>query len=233
MREDRSGEEVEDSTKMIELEWPKNRPAYQTAGNISIYPHNSSDKVERAKEVLNNTFELIFTIQEKSGSKKCSIPSPISLDTILKEHIDLNGKITQGELLSMKKFLTKGAFEKVTAFMEEKQKKEETCDLVDLLEGVKLSGDKVSFLLSLNKSIEPRSYTICSSALVSPSIIQIAVSTLYIKGETPKKGLFSQFIDDSSQVLNSDSKKVIRVRASLIKSSFTLPKDLKTPVKIS
>ena len=230
LREDRKGEEGEDSTKMVELEWPEGRPVYQTAGNISIYPHNSAEKVERIKEVLNNTFELFFTIKEKDGSKKPTLPSPISLDTLLRQHIDLSGKITQGDILTMKKFLKKSSFERVEAFLEKKVQASESCDLVDLMEGVKLSGDKISFMLSLGKSIEPRSYTICSSAIVSPRIIQIAVSTLYIKGENTKRGLFSQFIHEGSLALSSDAKKVIRVRTNLTKSSFTLPSNPKTPV---
>jgi sulfite reductase alpha subunit-like flavoprotein len=181
-------------------------------------------------KVLNSTYDYTFTISSKK-KEKLPLPSPITLNNYLKNFVDLNGEIGTADLLKLEELLSEADFDKVSNFVQSKKNAKEIFDLVDLLENVQISkGNLLSVLISLNKRIEPRTYTICSSNVISPTIVQIVVSGSLIKG-SKKLGLFSQFVQDADISLRKNRKEPLFVQAKIHDSAFKFPNSPNTPVK--
>lgn len=90
-------------TKLVEIVGENLK--YETAGNIAIYPLNNQKKIERLKKVMNFSFNYIFTVTSKS-KEKLPIPSPLSFDNYVKYFVDLNGEITQADVIRLEELLS-------------------------------------------------------------------------------------------------------------------------------
>lgn len=178
---------------------------------------------------------MIYTISSKESSNKLPYPSPVGINSLLLNFIDLNYEITSVHLTKMSRLLTPSAFQKVKNHVETQRREGKQLDIVDVLEAVKLKGDKLSFLLSMKGFIEPRTLTIASSSIVSPNILQLAISKLFING-SEKLGLMSSYLTDLQSIIAADFKAQIYMRAKSIKSSFqppaTIPGQKSVPVRI-
>lgn len=90
-------------TKLVEIVGEKIE--YETAGNIAIYPKNTLKNIERLKKVIGFSYDYIFTVVPKD-KEKLPIPSPLSLENYLTYFIDLNGEITDADMIKFEELLS-------------------------------------------------------------------------------------------------------------------------------
>ena len=72
--------------------------SYTTANNLSVYPENSLESINRLAELLDLNLNAVFIMKEnrnyESGIKfKYPFPTPISIETYLIKFCDLHGPI--------------------------------------------------------------------------------------------------------------------------------------------
>jgi len=208
-------------SKYLELTTAEPQPQpYTTACNLGVYPRNSKNRVDRMMALLGFSINYIFTVKANVPNKKLPLPTPLSTDAFLSQHIDLHAKVLKADLIKMKDSLGPEGYAAARRSFEELEARG-VFDIVDLFEHAKV---KVSLdlLVNLDKRIEPRLYTVCSSSLVSPSVVGIAVSCLQF-GE--RVGLFSSFVHDLSAQLHANPGAAVFVQAKLQPSVLRLPSD--------
>lgn len=152
----------EDSfTCLMELLLPKTQKnfkstnlKYPVAGNISIYPTNTKEKVERLAKLLNTPKDMIYQVKSLNGSKY-RIPEVVSLENFAKCFIDLNGKVTEKDFSRLSEMLTEKEWFQVSQFRKKMESQKLIYNILDLFETVPIvTSDLLSVLVSLNKDIK-------------------------------------------------------------------------------
>lgn len=94
--------------------------------------------------------------------------------------------------------------------------------------GIKLT---IGELLDISTRIVPRLYTIASSSTVNPKVVRLAVALEYeVINGVNKVGLTSLYFQDLQQRLRKGED--LQVRMSYQPSSFYLPQQPETPVRL-
>lgn len=204
-------------SKYLELAPPEPLP-YATASNVGIYPRNAKNRVERMMLLLGFSINYVFTIKANLPNKKLPLPTPLSVDAFLSQFIDLHAKVLKSDLIKMKDLLGPEHYPAIRKAFDELEAKG-VFDIVDLFEHSKVKVT-LDLLITLDKRIEPRLYTVCTSSVVSPNLIGIAVSCLQFD---ERVGLFSSFVQDVNSQLHENPNATILVQAKLQPSVLKIP----------
>jgi NADPH-ferrihemoprotein reductase len=231
------------STLHVEIDCASAGLTYQTAQNLSIYPENSSDDVEKVAKLLGLNLGDVFTIEknpedEKSGSFKHPIPSPISVETYLTKFCDIQGSLKKKQLKDLAQFCQNEDKKNKLLFLASSEGKAEydiqiqsrMRGLLDLIEeyGIQLSLEN---LLQISSLIQPRLYTIASSSKQHPNSVHlcVTVSDDTLPDGTNKRGLTSSYLVRRYQE-SLQGKALGKAKINIRDSTFSLPTDSSKPV---
>ncbi|KAI9287299.1 hypothetical protein BC943DRAFT_358554 [Umbelopsis sp. AD052] len=242
---------------------------YLTGDHVAIWPTNSEVEVQRLAGVLGMAEKLDTIVMVKAvddtASKKYPFPVPSSYRSIFRHYLDINVAPTRPLLASIAQFAPS---EQGKAFLERLSKdKEEYKQVVadacrNLAEVLQLADGQAGAFSSIPfdyivegiSRLQPRYYSISSSAMESPSVISATAVTLaYNPTSTPDRtvwGVGTNYLWALHQATYKDSDKgvyhpeyyvkgprdayftdnVPRVPIHVRKSNFKLPRNPSVPV---
>lgn len=164
---------------------------YATADNLAICPENDPDLVTRLATsqhyVLSSVFVLVPTTAA-TESVKFPFPSPCSVLDVLTRYLDLNHAPRRSTCRSLARFATCPIEHDRLTFLASKPGLEAYHSwvvtshrtLVDVIEHFASLVIPFAELISLVPYLQPRIYTISSSALASPRRIHVTVSSVVV-----------------------------------------------------
>lgn len=223
------------STKHIDLDLSNSGLQYETADNLAVLPQNCSKLVEKLGSKLGFDLDEIVSmepLEDEAESFKAVYPTPCSIRDLLTNYLDIQGELKQGTLRSLVFYV---ADPTQRAWLEKMLHAEHRAELkavlrlrsfVDLLDK-ELSSLSVPLvdLLHILPPIQPRYYTISSSALAQPTMVSITVSLTQSTSADGKvfTGLCSGYLCGLKQGVDY-------ARVFVRPSTFRLPKSISTPL---
>ncbi|KAF1993777.1 cytochrome P450 reductase 2 [Amniculicola lignicola CBS 123094] len=200
----------------LELDLGHSDIGYKTGDHVGIWPSNPDQEVTRLLEALGlqHRRHEAFTVTPLDDSTKPKIPSPTSLDTAFRHHLEICAPVSRKALLDIAQFAptpeakalllsygqSREQYERLTATMH-----------ITLARLLQLAGPSttwttlpLSFLFETLQPLQPRYYSISSSSVISPRRIGITalVVNKCIPGTSPSTihGLTSNYLLSSTRL---------------------------------
>lgn len=235
---------------------PYSEMRYRTGDHIAVYPINTTDEVEILLSALGQTSKSDIPLLITSESDMSGIPSPITIATLFKYYLEIGAPVTRDLVEGLIQFApSKQAAATLEALGKEKTAFDELVSsnhiTVGRLLGIAAPNtvwDKLplAYLVEMLPRLQPRSYSISSSAVVSPKklSITVGVDTADLRnGDSNNKihGLASTYLHQLSADGRhagpsydlsgpGDILKNRKVFASIRRSKFKLPTLASTPI---
>ncbi|EGR27716.1 hypothetical protein IMG5_190720 [Ichthyophthirius multifiliis] len=227
----------EGSTLLVDIKL-NNNSSYLTAQNLEIYPQNDPHQVSQLATYLN--LDQNQNVQFKNFNKEIEypFPTPISIRNIFGKFCDFQGQLMKKTLIELSKLTKNEQYKNQLLFLAEDKgqfqieilNKRKT--LFDLMKEYQIVPNLDQFI-QLCPRISPRAFTIASSNLDHPDIIQIADSLVIEKlsNNQIKYGLCSKYLINC---FNKYKNKMTgnRIRISIKNSSFILQNNNKPIIMI-
>ena len=217
------------STMLVEISnFDHMKNPYKTAGTIKIYPENTDSQVERLIELTGTRIKDIIQIKTTKAKNNKGFPSPISIRDLFKKFLDLSSVVDEVYLQQISKFVSKAFFKVLSKHYYYLNSTKCRFNILDLLEGHEIK-PTLDQIINLCHKINSRTYTICSSSILSPKIVQVAQSTTSVKTMKTDLGLTSAWMNEILQKLQEGAVENYPIRCSFSDSSFTVPSKKNTP----
>lgn len=220
----------------IEMKLPDG-VSYDTAANLILYPENSEENVNKVlKEILeldgNQKFKLTVNKRfARSSNIKRPFPDGITVKEYLQRWIDLQGVLKKSSVKNQIEYIKDENTKKtLTDLMLLKNRKnynsmiKKKYGLIDILTefNIKL---KLEELIDIGTHIQPRYYTIASSAKKDPTRVALCISlTIDDLGDQKKYGLTSNYLCEIFRNFKrSKSDNSSNILVNFQKSNFVIP----------
>lgn len=175
-----------DGTVHVSLDLSGTTLTYGTADNLGVLPVNSTSSVlELANWCDWHAQQWIDLKPAKAGTPPL-FPMPCTVAHALGHYCDLHGPLSKSLVAAMAHFATRDAERSRLAHLVSRAAKEEYAEtiskpqmsVVELLQEFPSIKPPLGAFLELVPRLQPRLYTIASSALVQPTQVDIAVSVI-------------------------------------------------------
>jgi NADPH-ferrihemoprotein reductase len=242
----------------MELDLGSQDVVYKTGDHIGIWPRNPEDEIERLLNVLgaNGRRQESFTVKSSDDSIRPKIPSPTTLDSALRHHLEICAPVARKTVQGIAQFApTAKARAKLLGIGQNREQYEKLTSsthitLARLLQAVSPNEPwktvPLEFIIENLLPLQPRYYSISSSSIIAPRRISVtalvvnrtvgdqSMSTIY--------GLASNYILSTSSIASSgpapkyqrmsDSQGLqgTQILAHIRKSKFKLPITSSTPL---
>ncbi|KAL6706844.1 hypothetical protein ACN47E_004987 [Coniothyrium glycines] len=174
----------------MEFDLGNNDMVYKTGDHIGIWPINPEEEVDRLVKVLGwqdrRHERLVLT--SATDSAKLKIPSPTTLETIFRNHLEICGPMARKVVLDMAQFApTAGAKAMLLELAQDRERYEQfnSTTHITLARLLTLASPHepwatlpLSFIIESLHSLQPRYYSISSSSVISPR--RIAITALVV-----------------------------------------------------
>lgn len=224
----------------IEVDIEGSRIRYDAGDHIAIYPKNNEELVNKLGSLLNIDMDQVFTLNnlDEDSSKKHPFPCPTTYRTALTSYVEVTALPRTHILKEMSVYTTDP---------DEKAKLELMCGttaegkslyqswVVDssrhvahILEDLPSCKPPVDHILELLPRLQPRFYSIASSAKLHPSSVHVC--GVVVEYNTPtgrvNKGVATTWLREKVP----DAEEAPRVPVFVRRSQFRLPNRPQTPV---
>ncbi|RAR05778.1 cytochrome P450 reductase 2 [Stemphylium lycopersici] len=174
----------------MELDLGSQDIVYKTGDHIGIWPINPEEEVERLLEVLGlrERKHERLTVTPKSSSGKFKIPSPSTLETAFRHHLEICGPMARKTILEAAQFApTPEAKARLLDIAKDRERYERfaASTHITLARLLKLVSPNtpwtsipLAFVLEILLPLQPRYYSISSSSVISPR--RIAITALVV-----------------------------------------------------
>lgn len=256
----------------VEIDIANTNLTYQTGDHIAIWPTNNETEIERLARVLGLSHKLDTVIRvqaiDPAASKQFPFPVPTTYRAAFRHYLDICAPVSRQTLMSLVEFApTDQAKDVLRELATDKdvyrvRVGDVTRNLGEVLEDmIKIGGDGSSFdavpfdvIVESVSRLQPRYYSISSSAKESPKTISATVVTLSYEPEpertvygvntnylwrihealldepTHEEGIPVYDLAGPRGVLLDTSEKVARVPVHVRRSQFKLPRNPTVPV---
>jgi len=224
----------------IEVDIEGSRIRYDAGDHVAVYPTNNTDLVDRLGELLKIDMDTVFTMTnlDEDSSKKHPFPCPTTYRTALLHYVDISAIPRTHILLELAKYTEdneqKSKLELMSGTTPEgkalyqKWIVDDVRHLTHILEDLNSCAPPVDHLLELLPRLQPRFYSIASSAKIHPTSVHIC--GVVVEYATPtgrtNKGVATTWLREKIAVGEDYPKVPIYVR----RSQFRLPNRVQTPV---
>ena len=204
---------------------------YKVGDALAIYPKNTDALVQRFCAYLAMDPETIVGIASSSDSLADKFPKTTTVGKIAAEILDLAGRpsrklyktmsyFAEGDEAAQLTALSRGEGELVQSFAAE------TASVMDVLEHFHCRVD-LAHLLEVVPAIKPRLYSIASSQLHNPHLLElcIVVNTWKTRSGVEKTGLCTGYLDSLDL-----SKGPVQVAVSVNGGALFMPEDSSAPL---
>ena len=179
----------------MEIDVSESNLSYSTGDHIAVWPTNPGKEVDRFLNVLGlaKKRDTVISVKGLDSTAKVPFPAPTTYDAVARYHMEICGPVSRQLVASIAEFApTEDIKAEATKIGKEREyfskvvasKKFNIAQLLEHI-GKGKKWDKVpfSFLIEGVVKIQPRYYSISSSALVQPKKISITavVESLEIK----------------------------------------------------
>jgi NADPH-ferrihemoprotein reductase len=239
----------------MELDLGDSDLRYKTGDHIGIWPCNPDEEIDRLITVLglDTQRDDTFTVTNQLEGAKSKIPSPTTLDTAFRHHLEISGPVARKTVLGLAQFApTPEAKATLLELGQSRDKYEQWVALQHMTLGrlLQFAGCAgtwndlpLSFVFENLLTLQPRYYSISSSSVISPR--KIAITALVVNKELPGDsavtipGLTSNYLLSTSKLkantgLPSLTYRPIgqngKILAHVRKSKFKLPITSSTPL---
>lgn len=245
----------------MEIDISKSDLSYQTGDHIAVWPTNAGDEVDRLLQILGlaDSRNTVISVKPLDLTAKSRFPNPTTYDTILRYHLEICAPVSRQLVATLAAFAPNDTFKAEMARLGSDK------DYFHSFVNAKLY-NLASFLSQVSKGqlwqiplsavieglnqLQPRYYSISSSALVQPKKISITavVETQAIPGrDQPFRGVATHYIHALQQKQNQTSQvdpygasyalagprrkyNGIQLPVHFRRSSFKLPSDPSSPI---
>ncbi|KAH7069419.1 cytochrome P450 reductase 2 [Paraphoma chrysanthemicola] len=244
----------------MELDLGSSDLVYKTGDHIGIWPSNPEEEVNLLIDTLGMQAcrENALMITSNNDTAKAKIPSPTTLDTAFRHHLEICGTVSRKTALDIAQFAPTP--EAKAVLLELGQNRDQYQELtskthITLARLLRLASPTaqwkdlpLSFVIENLLPLQPRYYSISSSSVISPR--RIAITALVVNKVLPGDaapticGLTSNYLLSASQLASSsaiptptyrhveaaEGVQGATVLAHVRKSKFKLPITSSTPL---
>ncbi|KAF3005880.1 hypothetical protein E8E13_009258 [Curvularia kusanoi] len=242
----------------LELDLGNHDIVYKTGDHIGIWPCNPDEEIERLLKVLGvqSRKDEVFSITSDLDSVKPKVPSPTTLETTFRHHLEICAPVARKTIQDIVQFApTPEAQATLLEIGQSRERYEHLTStthitLARLLEsasaGEPWTSLPLAFVLENLLPLQPRYYSISSSSVITPR--RIAVTALVVNkpvnGNSAIQGLTSNYLLSASDVASNATIPTptyqrmsegqglhgSKVLAHVRKSKFKLPITSSTPL---
>lgn len=243
----------------MELDLGHHEVGYKTGDHIGVWPCNPEEEINRLLDALGlqSRRNEVFIVKSLDDTSKPKVPSPTTLDSAFRHHLEICGPVSRKTFLDLAQFAPSS--ESKAILLEYGQDRERYAQLTAnthitlgrLLQLVSPTQSwtslPLSFLIEVLLPLQPRYYSISSSSVISPR--RIAITALVVNKavlSTPDStihGLTSNYLLSASKLQPNSSITIPsfqhsassdlsggKVYAHIRKSKFKLPITSSTPL---
>lgn len=224
----------------IEVDIEGSRIRYDAGDHVAVYPTNNVELVEKIGKLLNLDMDAVFTMNnlDEDSSKRHPFPCPTTYRTALLHYVDIVAiprthilqelaRYTENNEEKSKLELMSGTTSEGKALYQS-WIVEDVRHLAHILEDLPSCKPPIDHLFELLPRLQPRFYSIASSAKVHPTSIHIC--GVVVEYETPtgrvNKGVATTWLKEKLPGEDDLPKVPVYVR----RSQFRLPNRPQTPV---
>ncbi|CAL9737075.1 NADPH--cytochrome P450 reductase [Monosporozyma servazzii] len=156
---------------------------YSTGDHLAIWPSNANEKVEQFIKALNLDGEMIFDLKSKDPTMKLPLPTPTTVEAAVRHYLEITGPVSRQLLRTLIQFApTETIKTKLLDLSNDKDQfaKEinaQYFNIADALyyisEGKPWTTIPWEFILEFTPKLQPRYYSISSSALTEKQTIHV------------------------------------------------------------
>ncbi|KAH7348232.1 cytochrome P450 reductase 2 [Pyrenochaeta sp. MPI-SDFR-AT-0127] len=246
----------------MELDLGNSDMVYKTGDHIGIWPCNPEEEINRLLDVLDlqDQRDACFTVTSQEKSAKPKIPSPTTLATVFRNHLEICGPVARKMVLEIAQFApSPQAKSTLLALGQDRERYEQLTASTHITLGrlLKIASPfqawtslPLTFVIENLLALQPRYYSISSSSVISPR--RIAITALVVNKHLPAHdqpagvihGLTSNYLLSASDLASSagiptptykrlgenGDLQVTKVLAHVRKSKFKLPITSSTPL---
>ncbi|XP_043948599.2 NADPH--cytochrome P450 reductase [Drosophila biarmipes] len=224
----------------IELSIDGSKMRYDAGDHIAMYPINDKSLVERLGQMCNANLDTVFSLinTDTDSSKKHPFPCPTTYRTALTHYLEITAIPRTHILKELAEYCTdekeKELLRNMASITQEGKEKyqswiQDACrNVVHILEDVKSCRPPIDHVCELLPRLQPRYYSISSSAKLHPT--DVHVTAVLVEYETPtgrtNKGVATTYLKNKQPKSGEN----VNVPVFIRKSQFRLPTKNETPI---
>ncbi|CAG9817113.1 unnamed protein product [Phaedon cochleariae] len=225
----------------IEFDIKGSKMRYDSGDHIAVYPTNDSELVEKIGKLCAKNLDTIFTLinNDEESNKKHPFPCPCSYRTALTHYLDITQNPRTHVLKELAEYCTDEANKEKLRLMSSTTPEgkalyqswiiEDNRSVVHVIEDMPCCRPSLDYLCELLPRLQPRFYSISSSAKLYPDTVHI--SAVVVEYDTPtgrhNKGVATTWLKEK---VPDPEKEAPVVPVFIRKSQFRLPTKPETPI---
>jgi len=224
----------------VEIGLEESRIRYEAGDHVAIYPTNDVQLVNKIGQLLDIDLDTVFTMKalDEDATKKSPFPVPTTYRTALKHYVDITA-LPRTHVLKEFAEYTSDADEKAKLSLMTSNTDEgrdmynsfivnDCRHVTHILEDLPSCKPAIDHLLELLPRLQPRFYSISSSAKVHKDTVH--VTAVVIEYETPTGRKNNGVCTKWMQPMIPGDDMVHKVPIYVRRSQFRLPNRVQTPV---
>uniref|UniRef100_A0A6M2DVS6 NADPH--hemoprotein reductase n=1 Tax=Xenopsylla cheopis TaxID=163159 RepID=A0A6M2DVS6_XENCH len=224
----------------IEFDISGSKMRYDAGDHLAMYPVNDEDLVTRLSQITNSDLNTVFSLinTDTDSSKKHPFPCPTTYRTALTHYLEITAIPRTHVLKELAEYCSdeneKNQLKLMSSTAPEGKQLyqdwvvDQNRNIVHILEDLPSCRPPIDHLCELLPRLQPRYYSISSSAKLYPTTVHI--TAVLVKYKTPtgriNKGVATSWLAK----FNPDSEKPPVVPIFIRKSQFRLPTRTQTPI---
>ncbi|XP_060529612.1 NADPH--cytochrome P450 reductase isoform X2 [Cylas formicarius] len=225
----------------IEFDIEDSKMRYDSGDHLAVYPVNNTELVEKIGRLCEKNLDTIFSLinTDEDSSKRHPFPCPCSYRTALTHYLDITQNPRTHILMELAEYCSEPAEKEKFKLMASNTTEgkalynkwiiEDNRNIVHILEDMPSCKPALDHLCELLPRLQPRYYSISSSAKVYPSTVHI--TAVVVEYTTPtnrlNKGVATTWLREK---IPKPDAPPITVPVFIRKSQFRLPTKPQTPI---
>lgn len=224
----------------IELNIEGSKMRYDAGDHVAMYPVNNKELVEKLGELCSANLDTVFSLinTDTDSSKKHPFPCPTTYRTALTHYLEITAIPRTHILNELAEYCTdekdKEFLRSMTSITPEGKAKyqswiQDACrNIVHILEDIKSCRPPIDHVCELLPRLQPRFYSISSSAKLYPTTVHVTAVLVQYKTSTGRvnKGVATSYLKEKLPVGGELPKVPVFIR----KSQFRMPTKPETPI---
>nr|QHY21212.1 NADPH cytochrome P450 reductase [Drosophila melanogaster] len=224
----------------IELSIEGSKMRYDAGDHVAMFPVNDKSLVEKLGQLCNADLDTVFSLinTDTDSSKKHPFPCPITYRTALTHYLEITAIPRTHILKELAEYCTdekeKELLRSMASISPEGKEKyqswiQDACrNIVHILEDIKSCRPPIDHVCELLPRLQPRYYSISSSAKLHPTDVHVTAVLVEYKTPTGRinKGVATTYLKNKQPQGSEEVKVPVFIR----KSQFRLPTKPETPI---